>query len=54
MPNFEIIEIITRKVVSKFPLDFRDIIFGLAISKEHYVVLFDWLESLPSSCFLLD
>ncbi|CAD8087247.1 unnamed protein product [Paramecium primaurelia] len=54
LPNFEIIEIIARKVVSKFPLDFRDIIFGLAIQKEHYVVLFDWLELLPSSCFLLD
>ncbi|CAD8092661.1 unnamed protein product [Paramecium sonneborni] len=54
IPNFEIIEIISRKVVSKFPLEFRDIIFGLAISKEHYIVLFEWLELLPSSCFLLD
>ncbi|CAD8182379.1 unnamed protein product [Paramecium pentaurelia] len=38
----------------KFLLEFRDIVFGLAISKEHHVVLFDWLELLPSSCFLLD
>jgi hypothetical protein len=40
-------EAIMRNNIGKFPVEFRETLFGLAISKDHYMALYDWLELFP-------